>query len=83
MEESIKAKDSDPNHLFKPGDLIVFSGLKIDATLVRLFTGSEYSHTTIILDTNLEENSNTKVQLLSPQVTPVYTIGTIPGRQCC
>lgn len=72
MSDSIKLIDGklSPNqksieslHSFKPGDLIVFSGLKIDATLVRLFTGSSYSHTTIVLDNNLEGHPEQKVAI--------------------
>lgn len=72
MSESIRLTDgrSYPNqksieslHSFKPGDLIVFSGLKIDATLVRLFTGSSYSHTTIVLDNNLKGHPEQKVAI--------------------
>ncbi|NEP27947.1 hypothetical protein, partial [Moorena sp. SIO3I6] len=48
---------------FKPGDLITFSGLKIDAALIRYFTGSDYSHTAIVLDSDLEANGNAKVAI--------------------
>ncbi|NER87301.1 hypothetical protein [Moorena sp. SIO3A2] len=48
---------------FKPGDLITFSGLKIDAALIRWFTGSDYSHTVIVLDTDLEGNGTAKVAI--------------------
>ncbi|NEO19600.1 MULTISPECIES: hypothetical protein [unclassified Moorena] len=53
----------EPLYPFKPGDLITFSGLKIDAALIRYFTGSDYSHTAIVLDSDLEANGNGKVAI--------------------
>jgi hypothetical protein len=65
MLESIGLTNAPPYHLcsFKPGDLITFSGLKIDAAVVRLFTRSDYSHTAIVLDTHLEGNANPNVAI--------------------
>ena len=73
MGESIKASDFNLDPLFKPADIIIFSGLKkIDAILVRLFTVSEYSHTTIILDSNLEGYPNAKVAIFV--LPPTYKL---------
>ncbi len=49
---------------FKPGDLILFSGLKVDAAVIRWFTKSDYSHVAIVLDTNRETNQQTNVKIV-------------------
>ncbi|MDJ0615731.1 MAG: hypothetical protein QNJ63_03120 [Calothrix sp. MO_192.B10] len=49
---------------FKPGDLIIFSGQKLDATLIKWFTKSDYSHVAIILDIHQETNGNTNVIII-------------------
>jgi len=67
-------------HLFKPGDLIVFSGLKIDATLVRWFTGSSYSHATIVLDTNLK--GDTKQKIAIAESTSYTSLPDFQNRKC-
>ncbi|MDJ0737961.1 MAG: hypothetical protein QNJ47_28545 [Nostocaceae cyanobacterium] len=66
--------------VFKPGDMITFSGLKIDATLVRWFTRSNYSHTAIILDNNLEGNTNTSVAIA--ESTSYTNLPDFQNRKC-
>ncbi|NEO34069.1 MAG: hypothetical protein F6K36_27430 [Symploca sp. SIO3C6] len=67
-------------NLIKPGDLIVFSGLKTDAVLVRWLTGSDYSHTTIVIDTNLEGSTHTKVVIA--ESTNYTSLPDFKNRKC-
>ncbi len=81
MLESTPVTNTSPYlYPFKPGDLITFSGLKIDAALVRWFTGSDYSHTAIVLDTHLEENGNTNVAII--ESTTYTNLPDFQNRRC-
>lgn len=82
MLESIRLSHAPPYPLypFKPGDLINFSGLKIDAALVRSFTRSDYSHTAIVMDTHLEGKENPNVAIA--ESTTYTNLPDFKNRKC-
>ena len=65
---------------FKPGDLIVFSGLKLDAVLIRWLTKSSYSHVAMVLDTNLETNGKTNIKII--ESTTYTSLPDFQNQQC-
>ncbi|MDY6783614.1 MAG: hypothetical protein SW833_13910 [Cyanobacteriota bacterium] len=65
---------------FKRGDLIVFSGNKLDAVLVKWLTKSNYSHLAIVLDVYPEMNEDDKAIII--ESTTYTSLPDFKNRKC-
>ena len=64
----------------KPGDVIAFSGNGLDAKIIQWFTGSPYSHTVIVLETERLNQQNRDI--LIAESTTYTTLRDFQSQQC-